>query len=101
MPVTVFVIVSMTANVTAAKLVGPFGLVLPAAVVLPVSHVCGDPRPAPRPPYGRVHSRRANALWLWMLSWFTACTRNHATRASSRSLAAALRTMSSTKTGLS
>lgn len=60
MPVTLSVIETMMNNVIAVKLVGSFGLVLPAAVVLPVRHVCGDPRP----PYGRVHSRRANALWL-------------------------------------
>src|SRR5919107_3476344 len=41
--VALFVTTLITANVTAVKLVGFFGLVLPAAVVVfPVSYICGD-----------------------------------------------------------
>lgn len=43
----------------------------------------------------------AKAEWLWMLSWFTARTSNQVMRASSFRKPAALRTTSSTKTGLS
>ena len=47
------------------------------------------------------HSTWANASWLWMLSWFSAWTRNQATLESSRRMRAAFRTMSSTKAGFS
>src|SRR4051812_47368696 len=44
---------------------------------------------------------RAYAAWLWMLSSFTASTVNPERRESALSATAAVRTMSSTKTGLS
>ena len=41
--VTLFVTALITANITAVKLLGVFGLVLPAGVlVFPVSYICGD-----------------------------------------------------------
>src|SRR5918912_2671634 len=41
--VAVFVTTLITANITAVKLIGFFGLVLPAAVVVfPISYICGD-----------------------------------------------------------
>ena len=41
--VALFVTTLITANITAVKLVGLFGLVLPAAVIVfPVSYICGD-----------------------------------------------------------
>ena len=41
--VALFVTALITANVTAVKLIGMFGLVLPAAVVVfPISYICGD-----------------------------------------------------------
>ncbi len=41
--VALFITTLITANITAVKLVGLFGLVLPAAVVVfPISYICGD-----------------------------------------------------------
>ena len=41
--VALFITTLITANITAVKLVGLFGLVLPAAVIVfPVSYICGD-----------------------------------------------------------
>ena len=41
--VALFVTTLITANITAVKLVGLFGLVLPAAIVVfPISYICGD-----------------------------------------------------------
>jgi uncharacterized integral membrane protein (TIGR00697 family) len=41
--VAVFVTTLIAANITAVKLVGVFGLVLPAAVIVfPISYICGD-----------------------------------------------------------
>ena len=41
--VSLFVTALITANITAVKLIGVFGLVLPAAVVVfPISYICGD-----------------------------------------------------------
>jgi queuosine precursor transporter len=41
--VALFVTALITANITAVKLIGVFGLVLPAAVVVfPLSYICGD-----------------------------------------------------------
>lgn len=41
--VALFVTALITANITAVKLIGVFGLVLPAAIlVFPVSYICGD-----------------------------------------------------------
>ena len=41
--VALFITALITANITAVKLIGLFGLVLPAAVVVfPVSYICGD-----------------------------------------------------------
>ena len=41
--VALFVTTLITANITAVKLVGFFGLVLPAAVIVfPISYICGD-----------------------------------------------------------
>src|SRR4028119_2253227 len=41
--VALFVTTLITANITAVKLIGFWGLVLPAAVVVfPVSYICGD-----------------------------------------------------------
>ena len=41
--VALFVTTLITANITAVKLIGLFGLVLPAAVIVfPISYICGD-----------------------------------------------------------
>jgi queuosine precursor transporter len=41
--VALFITALITANITAVKLIGVFGLVLPAAVVVfPISYICGD-----------------------------------------------------------
>ena len=41
--VALFVTALITANITAVKLIGVFGLVLPAAVIVfPISYICGD-----------------------------------------------------------
>ena len=41
--VALFVTTLIAANITAVKLIGVFGLVLPAAIVVfPISYICGD-----------------------------------------------------------
>ena len=41
--VALFVTALITANITAVKLIGVFGLILPAAVIVfPISYICGD-----------------------------------------------------------
>ena len=41
--VALFITTLITANITAVKLIGMFGLVLPAAIVVfPISYICGD-----------------------------------------------------------
>ena len=51
--------------------------------------------------YGRDHAICAKALWLWMLSWLRAWTRNQTIRSSFCRRIATSRTISSTNAGLS
>jgi uncharacterized integral membrane protein (TIGR00697 family) len=61
--VALFVTALITANITAVKLVGLFGLVLPAAVVVfPISYICGD---VLTEVYGYRMARRV--IWLGFL----------------------------------
>jgi queuosine precursor transporter len=61
--VALFVTALITANVTAVKLIGMFGLVLPAAVVVfPISYICGD---VLTEVYGYRATRRV--IWLGFL----------------------------------
>jgi uncharacterized integral membrane protein (TIGR00697 family) len=61
--VALFVTTLITANITAVKLVGLFGLVLPAAVVVfPISYICGD---VLTEVYGYRMARRV--IWLGFL----------------------------------
>ena len=61
--VALFVTALITANVTAVKLIGMFGLVLPAAVVVfPISYICGD---VLTEVYGYRAARRV--IWLGFL----------------------------------
>ena len=61
--VALFVTTLITANITAVKLVGFFGLVLPAAlVVFPISYICGD---VLTEVYGYRMARRV--IWLGFL----------------------------------
>ena len=61
--VALFVTTLITANITAVKLVGLWGLVLPAAVVVfPVSYICGD---VLTEVYGYRMARRV--IWLGFL----------------------------------
>jgi queuosine precursor transporter len=61
--VALFVTTLITANITAVKLVGFFGLVLPAAIVVfPISYICGD---VLTEVYGYRMARRV--IWLGFL----------------------------------
>ena len=61
--VALFVTALITANITAVKLIGVFGLVLPAAVVVfPISYICGD---VLTEVYGYRAARRV--IWLGFL----------------------------------
>jgi queuosine precursor transporter len=61
--VALFVTTLITANITAVKLVGLFGLVLPAAIVVfPISYICGD---VLTEVYGYRMARRV--IWLGFL----------------------------------
>jgi uncharacterized integral membrane protein (TIGR00697 family) len=63
MVVALFVTALITANITAVKLIGVFGLVLPAAVVVfPISYICGD---VLTEVYGYRAARRV--IWLGFL----------------------------------
>jgi queuosine precursor transporter len=61
--VALFITALITANITAVKLIGVFGLVLPAAVVVfPISYICGD---VLTEVYGYRMARRV--IWLGFL----------------------------------
>jgi queuosine precursor transporter len=61
--VALFVTALITANITAVKLIGVFGLVLPAAVIVfPISYICGD---VLTEVYGYRAARRV--IWLGFL----------------------------------
>lgn len=61
--VALFVTTLITANITAVKLIGVFGLVLPAAIIVfPVSYICGD---VLTEVYGYGMARRV--IWLGFL----------------------------------
>jgi queuosine precursor transporter len=61
--VALFITALITANITAVKLIGVFGLVLPAAVIVfPISYICGD---VLTEVYGYRMARRV--IWLGFL----------------------------------
>jgi queuosine precursor transporter len=61
--VALFITALITANITAVKLIGVFGLVLPAAVIVfPISYICGD---VLTEVYGYRAARRV--IWLGFL----------------------------------
>jgi len=58
----VFITCLITANITAVKLVSVFGLVLPAAIIFPISYIFGD---VLTEMYGYRQARRV--IWLGFL----------------------------------